>query len=203
MTTHHGRSPGHSRSCGSGVLFPAAPENPVNERLWMMKGRGRDAHALWLWRIFKTCPLWPHSWHLRSNCAPLGMRGRFFLWPLPPMVPQLHPWRLGGPTLGGRYPSLGCGARALVLLCWVEFLGTWRCFVHPWRLGESTVWGDDFPPLVVTCPPAGRTIPHPWSSTTPPLGAWLRLPPPHAILVSVFFGRGSHPSPALRQALVR
>ena len=68
-------------------------------------------------------------------------------------------------------------------------LGTRRCFVHPWRLGGSTVWGDDFPPLVVTCPPAGRTIPHPWSSTTPPLGAWLCLPPPHACLVSPFFWR--------------
>ena len=45
-------------------------------------------------------------------------------------------------------------------------LGTLRCFVHPWRLGGPTVWGDDFPPLVVACPPAGRTIPHPWSSTT-------------------------------------
>ena len=68
-------------------------------------------------------------------------------------------------------------------------LGTRRCFVHPWRLSGSTVWGDDFPPLVVVCPPAGRTIPHPWSSTTPPLGAWLRLPPPHAFLVSYFWMR--------------
>jgi hypothetical protein len=68
-------------------------------------------------------------------------------------------------------------------------LGTRRCFVHPWRLGGSTVWGDEFPPLVVACPPAGRTIPHPWSSTTPPLGAWLRLPPPHAFLVSYFWMR--------------
>ena len=57
--------------------------------------------------------------------------------------------------------------------------------------------------MVVACPPAGRTISHPWTPTTLPLDAWLRLPPPHAFLVSVFFGRGSHPSPALRQALVR
>jgi len=33
-------------------------------------------------------------------------------------------------------------------------LGTQRCFVHPWRLGGPTVWGNDFPPLVVMCPPA-------------------------------------------------
>lgn len=111
------------------------------------------------------------------------------------------------PIFSGGWMLFGWGERKVIktknLTPQTNPLGTRRCFVHPWRLGGSTVWGDEFPPLVVACPPAGRTIPHPWSSTTPPLGAWLRLPPPQAFLVSVFFGRGSHPSPALRQALVR
>ena len=75
---------------------------------------------MWLWR-FPWAPK-TQPWPLRSGYAP-GRRWAIFTL-LPPLIPQLHPWRLGGPTLGGRYPSLGCGARALVLLFWVEVLPT-------------------------------------------------------------------------------
>ena len=50
--------------------------------------------------------------------------------------------------------------------------------------------------LFVRKPGAWGTVPHPWTSTTPPLGALLRLPPPTLLVVSLILG-DEGPTPRL------
>ena len=114
--------------------------------------------------VFKTCPLWSHSWHLRSNCAPLGMRGRR----------------------------------------WAIFYCSYPLWSHNCTLGDwaGPHWGDDIPPLVVarapSCSCVGWSFAHPWSSLHLPWARGFVRRHPRYSWCPV--GRGSHPSPALRQA---